>query len=71
MVKSDSLPHSELLNNPAICCTEEGGVTCGDENRPKTIIKQYSIYNKDVFLNDENTTLTISDVYYSKIGRNY
>ncbi len=71
MIKSDSLPHSDLLNNPAICCTEEGGVICGDDNRDQTIIKQYSIYYKDVKFNDINTTLSIEDVLLIKIGRGY
>jgi hypothetical protein len=71
VVKSDSLPHSELLNNPAICCTDQGGVICGDNNRPSTVIKQYSIYNKDVILNNKNSTVSINDVTMYNVGDDY
>ncbi len=71
MVKSDALPHSDLLNNPAICCTEQGGVICGEDNRPSTVIKEYSIYYKDVILNNMTSTLRINDVLFSNIERYY
>lgn len=28
LIKSNTIPHFELLNNPAICCSTEGGIIC-------------------------------------------
>ena len=63
IIKSDILPNSDLLNNPAICCSEEGGIIC-DDNGNKTHLKNYSIYFKDVILDKKANYLSIKDVNF-------
>lgn len=66
IIKSDVIPHFDLLNNPAICCSDEGGVICDDvfdSNNPKDknegykLLKTHAIYTRDVNLTQNFITL--------------
>jgi len=66
LIKSDIIPHFDLLNNPAICCAAEGGSICDDfyyENDIKlksdnlkvsNLLKDHAEFYKDYVLNEAN-----------------
>lgn len=65
LIKIDIIPHFDLLNNPAICCSKYGGSICDDfyyenENKIKkdnlqisSLLKDHSEFYKDYFF-DKN-----------------
>jgi len=59
LIKTNNIPHFDLLNNPAICCSIEGGVICDEEFERKhqnmtdskhKLLTTYSLYYKDLEL---------------------
>lgn len=66
LIKSDIIPHFDLLNNPAICCSVEGGSICDDyfvENDEKLknnnmkvsyLLRDHSEFYKDYEFNEKN-----------------
>ena len=69
LIKSDIIPFFDLLNNPAICCSREGGVICEEgfelnyanaTDSSNKLLKTYATFYKDVRL--ENFVEIRSDI---------
>lgn len=71
LIKSDIIPHFDLLNNPAICCSSEGGSICDDfyyeyDNKIKnndlkisSFLKDHAEFYRDYILNETNNNLIL------------
>jgi hypothetical protein len=64
------IPHFDLLDNPAICCSANGGVICDESleiNNPSAkdpsykLLKTHALYTKDLELKKENSIMSIND----------
>ncbi len=68
LIKYGIIPHFDLLNNPAICCSPDGGIIC-DANyensqnftKEKTLLRSHSTYFKDIILPTNSSQLNISE----------
>ncbi len=75
LIKYGIIPHFDLLNNPAICCSSQGGVIC-DTNYEKELnltkedkfLKTHSIYYKDIdlLLNSSQTFFEENKVFQTE-----
>lgn len=66
LIKSDIIPHFDLLNNPSICCSEKGGSICDDffnENDYhlkndniilSNLLRDHAEFYRDFTLNESN-----------------
>jgi hypothetical protein len=68
LIKYGKIPHFDFLNNPAICCSSEGGVIC-DMNYEKEmnltkdskLLKNHSLYYKDIALISKTSQTNLED----------
>lgn len=69
VIRSDIIPHFDLMTNPAVCCSRQGGYICDDnfnsDSKASLLesnqLKNYALYTKDVYFEDSNS-IEIQDV---------
>jgi len=78
LIKSDIIPYFDLLNNPAICCSAEGGSICddfynendgrfkNDDTKFSNLLKDHAEFYKDYALNETNKNLILKKFIQKK-----
>ena len=71
LIKYGVIPHFDLLNNPAICCSPDGAIICdinfekqnSDSSKENKLLKTHSQFARDISLNN----ILLNNSFYEEL----